>query len=618
MAAAVDIPGLEDPVEVGRGAFGVVYRARQAEFDREVAVKVLTSALEDETSRSRFDRECRALGSLSGHPNIVTVYAAGLLDDGRPYLVMELLPGGTLAERLARDGRLPWREVVDTGLSLSGGLAAAHAAGVLHRDIKPANVLLSRWDEPKLADFGIARIAGGHETRSAQVTASIAYAPPEVLAGTRPEPSADVYSLAATLHTLLAGRPAFLNDDDESLLAVIARVGTEPPPDLRRLGVPPPVAEVVAAGMAKEPSRRLGDAEGFGRALRTAADRAGLQTPAPVTDVDPALRTRVRPGPPRGSAPGPGGPAPAGPRPEGRVPPGPRPGGPRPGGPRPGGPGAPRPGGPPGTGAGAPATTSGPVPPGAGRPPGAPRPGTASGPVPVRAGGAPAGGGNGLKVLAGVLGAVLLVLVGVLAVAALGGGGDDGPSADPSSDVPSTRAELAALVAVDDDDLPSFDVGGGGQSFADTYLCNTPTGLPDDVVQEGVDGLLPDDGFTNVEVTGLSFADATAATRWVGRVEGAWSCPEYQFQPDGDVPPVVTAVQQVADGGQTEESPTWDVVFTQAERDDTPARVTVLREGSLISVVTLAAQDVETRDRLWPEVRDGAVGALQEAAVAAG
>ena len=137
------IDGISNPVRVGQGSFGTVYRATQDAYARTVAVKVLSAPLVEEQSRKAFDRECRALGTISDHPGIVTLYAAGISTDNHPYLIMEFLSGGSLADVLAT-GPLPWEEVVPIGIKVAGALATAHAAGVLHRDIKPENVLLER------------------------------------------------------------------------------------------------------------------------------------------------------------------------------------------------------------------------------------------------------------------------------------------------------------------------------------------------------------------------------------------------------------------------------------------------------------------------------------------
>jgi serine/threonine-protein kinase PknK len=270
------IPGFTDAVEFARGGFGVVFRARQPAFGRTVAIKVLSGASLDERTKERFERECQAMGSLSGHPGIVTVYESGYAADGRPYLAMELMTRGSLADHLARRGTLPWDEVAQIGVRLSGALEAAHRAGVLHRDIKPENILVSQYGEPKLADFGIARIQGGVETRTGVVTASVVHAPPEVLQGSRPSVQSDVYSLASTLYSLVAGSPAFQRETDESLVPMYARIAMESPPDLRARGIPDPLCRALEHAMAKDPGHRPGSAADFGRTLQAAQRALGL------------------------------------------------------------------------------------------------------------------------------------------------------------------------------------------------------------------------------------------------------------------------------------------------------------------------------------------------------
>ncbi|MGH9278992.1 MAG: serine/threonine-protein kinase [Acidimicrobiales bacterium] len=274
----VRLAGYDRLVEVGRGGFAVVYQAWQPAFTRHVAVKVIATVL-DEGTLKRFERECLAAGALSGHPNIVTVYELGNTEDGRPYIVMEFLEGGSAADHLARQGPMEWPDVVDMGIRLAGALEAAHRAGVLHRDIKPENILLSRFGEPKLGDFGIASVQGRTETRSGTVTASVAHAPPEVLGGARPSVASDVYSLASTMFMLLDGRPAFLHPDDETILPLLARVATAPVPDLRMKGVPEAVCLLVEQGMSKDPSERPASVVELGRMLQSIQADAGL----PVT-----------------------------------------------------------------------------------------------------------------------------------------------------------------------------------------------------------------------------------------------------------------------------------------------------------------------------------------------
>jgi Protein kinase domain len=283
-----DVHGYVDAVEIGRGGFAVVYRARRTALDQIVAVKVLQAAELDAVALARFDRERIAMGALAHHPHIVTVYDGGTTPRGVPYLVMEYVQGGSLADELRRSGPLPVERVLDAGVRLAGAVETAHRAGVLHRDIKPANVLVSRYGQPLLADFGISRIRGAHLTESGVITASIAHAPPEVLDGKPPSPRSDVYSLASTLFCLLSGHPPFVHADDESALPAVARLFRDPVPDIP--WVAPPVMAVLRDGMAKDPARRPGSALEFGERLRDAQRALGLAPSTP--DVEGAAAPR--------------------------------------------------------------------------------------------------------------------------------------------------------------------------------------------------------------------------------------------------------------------------------------------------------------------------------------
>ncbi|MBW3603017.1 MAG: protein kinase [Actinobacteria bacterium] len=290
--AAPSIPGLTDLVEIGRGGFGVVYRAFEADFERVVAVKVIGSDADGAALR-RFARERSALGRLSNHPNIVSVYTAGILDDGRAYLVMEYLEGGSLDDRLRERGRLPVEEVLAYGVQLAGALASAHALGVVHRDVKPHNVLLTSFGTVQLADFGIAALTDATRT-TAGVTATIAHVAPEVLDNAPPSPASDVYALGSTLFMLLAGHTPFERMGDQTMAAVLARIATQPPPDLRPLGVPAVVAGAVEAMLAKHPSSRPESAVAAGRALQAAQRQLGsAPTVLPVVGLAEAAAGTV-------------------------------------------------------------------------------------------------------------------------------------------------------------------------------------------------------------------------------------------------------------------------------------------------------------------------------------
>jgi len=263
------IRGVEEAVEIGRGGFAAVYRAFQPAFERFVAVKVLDIADVDDAAQGSFQRECRAIGKLSGRPNILTVHEAGVTATGKPYLVMALAQE-SLEDRLDRQGPLPVPEAVDVGIKVAGALEFAHRAGILHRDVKPANILISEDGEPQLADFGIARVASATVLSRSGLAFTPTHAPPEALEGKPPTPAADVYSLASTLFNLIAGHAAFVEDPDDSLFVVLARVGASPVPDLRPRGVPDRLCRVIENAMAKDPQERPPSAEAFAAALAAA------------------------------------------------------------------------------------------------------------------------------------------------------------------------------------------------------------------------------------------------------------------------------------------------------------------------------------------------------------
>ncbi|MFN0089696.1 MAG: serine/threonine-protein kinase, partial [Acidimicrobiales bacterium] len=295
------IPGLRAAVEIGRGASSIVYRAEQPKLGRTVAVKVLTAGPADDATRRRFSRECRALGALSGHANIVTLYDGDWPEGGAPYLLMTHLSRGSLEDRLRRDGPLPWWEAAEIGVKLAGALEAAHRMGVLHCDVKPSNVLISDFGEPQLADFGIAQIAEPHAApaRSAQASGTPLYAPPEAFDGTAPAPARDVYSLAATIHALIAGRPPVRIERAADLDELVAQLRQTPPADLRPLGVPEQLARALERALAKAPEHRPQTATLFAESLRHALaaeqrSTAAWSPPAPA-------------GPPSGSTPAWGG-----------------------------------------------------------------------------------------------------------------------------------------------------------------------------------------------------------------------------------------------------------------------------------------------------------------------
>lgn len=262
-----DLPGYEIQDTLGRGGFATVYRARQLAVGREVALKVDSRVLSTPRDRQRFLREVTAAGQLSGHPHVVPVYDAGVLPDNRPYMVLELCPGGSLGDRLHRQGAFPLKEARDIGVGLADAVAAAHAAGVLHRDIKPGNVMVNRYGGVALTDFGLAAMPRpGRELSVTREALTPAYAPPEAFRMAEPSPAGDVYSLAATVHALLCGRPPHHPEDGTQLsLAELIVRHTWPYADLP--GLPPALNAALRHALAPDPAGRLSDAGAFRDAL---------------------------------------------------------------------------------------------------------------------------------------------------------------------------------------------------------------------------------------------------------------------------------------------------------------------------------------------------------------
>jgi eukaryotic-like serine/threonine-protein kinase len=269
---------------LGLGGFADVFLYEQDMPRRAVAVKVLLAGSLHGDARTRFQTEANVMARLSHHPSIVTIHQAEIADDGRPYIVMEYCSGPGLAERYRRE-RISVEEALRIGVRLGSAVETAHRAGVLHRDIKPANVLTTDFGWPALTDFGIATTPGSGE--GAAVGMSIPWSPPELLA---PHPTgdarSDVYSLAATVYSLLAGRTPFEVPGARNGAAdLVGRIEREPLPVTGRGDVPPSLHAVLACAMEKVPDRRYPNAAAFARALQQVEAELGLAvTPLDLND----------------------------------------------------------------------------------------------------------------------------------------------------------------------------------------------------------------------------------------------------------------------------------------------------------------------------------------------
>ncbi|MEU0481093.1 serine/threonine-protein kinase [Streptosporangium sp. NPDC006013] len=293
---------------LGAGGMGVVWRARDELLHREVAIKEVTLAphLPQEhrdEMRERTMREARAAARL-GHPSIVAVHDV-IAQDGRPWIVMDLVRGRSLDDAIRADGPLPPHRVAVIGLAVLDALALAHSRGIMHRDVKPANIMLAQDGGVLLTDFGIAAVEGDAQLTSPDaLVGSPGYIAPERLRGTGDGPSADLWSLGATLYAAVEGQGPFRRDTP---VATIGAVLTQETPVPSRAGQ---LAPVLLAMLAKDPRQRPGES-GLRAALRQVAQ--GL----PAGPLSPATGPQVPP--PQAAAPQATAPAPARPRRTGLI-----------------------------------------------------------------------------------------------------------------------------------------------------------------------------------------------------------------------------------------------------------------------------------------------------------
>ena len=239
---------------------GEVYRAEDADLARVVAVKLLSGRFADNDAiRGRFTREALAVARLSHAPSTVTIFDVGE-HGGRPYIVMEYLPGGSLADRLEREGAQPVGRSLDWLDQAAAALDAAHAHGIVHRDVKPANLLLDGDERIKVADFGVASAADlGSFTEAGTVVGTAGYLAPEQARGERATPASDLYALAVVAFELLTGKRPF--ERESSTAEAIAHVSAPiPPASASNPMLPPVLDDVLARGLAKEPEHRFSSA----------------------------------------------------------------------------------------------------------------------------------------------------------------------------------------------------------------------------------------------------------------------------------------------------------------------------------------------------------------------
>src|SRR5712691_444959 len=280
---------------IATGGMGSVWEAEDSVLHRRVAVKGLLEGLAaDGRFLERFRREARAAAGLS-HPNVASVYDYGE-EDSTPYIVMELLRGETLAERLRGDGALPADEAVRITEGVAAALQAAHDAGVVHRDVKPGNIMLTPAGEVKVLDFGIARATTGESlTQTATVLGTATYFSPEQAQGDSVDARSDIYSLGCVLYEMLTAHPPFAGD---TAVAVAFKHVKEDPVAPSRLNhdVPQELDAVVMKCLAKNPANRYQTADELRADLeRFRTGRGVLATPLLPLDATQVVEREARP-----------------------------------------------------------------------------------------------------------------------------------------------------------------------------------------------------------------------------------------------------------------------------------------------------------------------------------
>jgi eukaryotic-like serine/threonine-protein kinase len=307
------LPGFSYVHILGSGGFADVFLYEQNMPRRQVAVKVMLSELVNDQVRQMFQAEANLMAQLSTHPSILTVYEASVSGDGRPYLVMELC-SSILSERYRRE-RIPVPEVLRIAVKIGSAIETAHRAGVLHRDIKPSNILTTAYGHPVLSDFGIASTLTT-QREDDSVGLSIPWSAPEVLLDeTSGTISSEVWALAATVYSLLAGRSPFEDPGgSNSSSDLMARIARAKPQAIDRDDVPASLEALLKRGMSRRPEGRPASVLEFVRELQTIEAELGVpQTPLEIamdewalgTVADMEDRTRLRPVPGASAAPTP-------------------------------------------------------------------------------------------------------------------------------------------------------------------------------------------------------------------------------------------------------------------------------------------------------------------------
>ena len=279
---------------LGAGGMAVVYRAYDRMLERPVAVKILRQDFTgDSTFRERFRQEARSAANLS-HPNIVTVHDFGF-DAGRPFIVMEHVPGTDLKTMIKERGKFGTNEAINLMVQACEGIGYAHRAGLVHCDVKPHNMLVTPDGRLKVTDFGIARALAtiSPDEQSEVVWGSPQYFSPEQAAGSAPSPASDVYSLGVILYEMLAGQLPF-NAEDPEELARMHRESRPASPRRFNAQISPTLEQIMLKVLSKEQSQRYRSADQLGRVLRNIVQRPEGYSTTTVVAAQPPTATQPR------------------------------------------------------------------------------------------------------------------------------------------------------------------------------------------------------------------------------------------------------------------------------------------------------------------------------------
>lgn len=257
------VPGYILGPVIGKGGFATVYRAKQVSVGREVALKIDSRVADDERTTRRFLREATASSLISSHPHVVSLIDAGTTMDKRPYLVMELCSGGSVAKLVKEHGPMKPADVNELAIAVAGALAAAHEGGILHRDLKPANILIDAYGTPRLGDFGLAALPQPGEEMSVTLEAlTPAFASPETFERAVPTPASDVWSFGGTLYSILTGSaPRRRADGSPMTVTEIIQHLHEPLPAPTHIPYAEPLMNVLWRATASSPDMRPTAAE---------------------------------------------------------------------------------------------------------------------------------------------------------------------------------------------------------------------------------------------------------------------------------------------------------------------------------------------------------------------